>query len=84
MKTYHLTPTENGWVLAEEGQTKPFDVCWTKWQALDRAKEAFERQKVILKIHRQDGTLEESRAYPRSRHQTPALPVPPDVEPGNS
>jgi hypothetical protein len=63
MKTYHLTPTENGWVLAEEGQT-PLDVCWTKWQALDRAREAFEREHVTLEIHRRDGTVEECRTYP--------------------
>jgi len=84
MKTYHLTPTENGWVLAEEGHKEAFDVCWTKWEALDRAMEAFSKRNVTLMIHRKDGSVEENRTYPRPVREVPRLAVPPDIKPGKS
>jgi hypothetical protein len=60
LKTYHLTPTESGWVLAENGHS-PLDVCWTKWQALERATEESKRGQILLTIHNNDGTVEDTR-----------------------
>ena len=66
MKDYHLLPNGEHWELAEEGGRKPRVLFGTKSQAVERAREIVAERSGSLKIHREDGTIEEERTYPRS------------------
>ena len=64
MKNYHLVPDGKRWrlELEEDGSIQLFD---NKERALKLCEEFFGNSSGSLKIHRNDGTIEEERTYPR-------------------
>jgi hypothetical protein len=65
MNTYHLSPKANHWELTEEGDGS-LAVFETKEEGLHVATRTVEQITGSLKIHREDGTIEEERTYPRN------------------
>jgi hypothetical protein len=64
MKTFHLTETENNWVLKLAGKAKPLGIYRAKDPALERAIDVAAGQSGNLVIHRKDGTIAEGRTTP--------------------
>ena len=66
MENYHITKSDNGWELKKEGATRPSKKGSTKAEILATASDFFDGKTVSLKIHKEDGTIQEERTYPRS------------------
>ncbi|UAW98682.1 DUF2188 domain-containing protein [Halopseudomonas nanhaiensis] len=66
MQNYHVTPTDNGWQLIKEGASRPARRAQTKKEMLTLMKEFMEGKTGSVKIHLQDGSIQEERTYPRS------------------
>lgn len=69
MRNFHLTKTEHGWQLKEEGEKYAYKIFKTDKETAIR--ESAEELKLInkpcsLKIHKEDGTFQEERTYPRA------------------
>jgi hypothetical protein len=60
MDNYHITKDATYWSLKKEGAALPSKTAGTLAQAF------LSNQTASLKIHREDGTFEEERTYPRS------------------
>lgn len=66
MDNYHITPTDSGWVLKKEGAERASKTATMKAEIIKLASEFLEGKTASLKIHKQDGTIQEERTYPRS------------------
>ncbi|MDQ0654473.1 hypothetical protein SAMN04490182_1864 [Pseudomonas cedrina] len=66
MDDFHITPTENGWALKKQGAERASKTAATKAEIVKLASEFLEGKTASLKIHKQDGSIEEERTYPRS------------------
>lgn len=66
MDDFHITPTENGWALKKQGAERASKTASTKAEIVKLASEFLEGKTASLKIHKQDGSIEEERTYPRS------------------
>ena len=71
MDNYHLTKNEDGnWSLKREGAQRATEVFRdaTKDEAVRRSAERLRESDsdASLKIHRQDGVIQEERTYPRA------------------
>ncbi|WP_080779903.1 DUF2188 domain-containing protein [Chryseobacterium phocaeense] len=66
MDNYHLTKKDNQWNFGKENTQKPIKSFDTKADALDHAKDYMKEKGGSLKIHKEDGTIQEERTYPRS------------------
>ena len=67
LKKYHITKTEDGWQGKAQGGQRASKVGATKKKVLDDMREMAKRQgNVSLIIHKEDGTIQEERTYPRS------------------
>lgn len=67
MEKYHLTHDGENWKLKKEGakrSSKVFDDS-TKQEAVRQAAEFMREHPGSLKIHKQDGPIQEERTYPR-------------------
>lgn len=69
MDNYHLTKKGDKWALKKEGAdrtSKTFDT--TKSDAVKQSAEFLKNKggDASLKIHKQDGKIQEERTYPRS------------------
>jgi hypothetical protein len=60
-KRFHLTEKENGWVLTQEGRSKPLAICKSRDTALENALNAVPAHAGLLMVHRKDGTVAEGR-----------------------
>lgn len=66
MQNFHVKTHDGHWDLTKEGADRASISKPTKTETMD-ATEAFMADKTgSVKIHRQDGTIEEERTYPRS------------------
>ena len=65
MQNYHVTPTDTGWQLIKEGASRPARRAQTKKEMLTLMQEFMEGKKASVKIHLQDGSIQEERTYPR-------------------
>jgi hypothetical protein len=63
---YHITKSENGWELKKEGATRSSKTGGTKAEIIATASVFLAGKTASLKIHKEDGTLQEERTYPRS------------------
>lgn len=62
--TYHVTPDGDGWKVQKEGSNRASAQCDTKKEAVNRGRELAQNQTLSqLKIHKQDGTIQEERTY---------------------
>ena len=66
MENYHITKAENGWELKKEGATRPSKTGGTKAEIIATASDFLDGKTASLKIHKEDGTIQEERTYPRS------------------
>ncbi|MBC3301151.1 DUF2188 domain-containing protein [Pseudomonas sp. SWRI18] len=66
MDDFHITPTENGWALKKQGAERASKTAATKAEIVKLASEFLEGKTASLKIHKEDGSIQEERTYPRS------------------
>ena len=70
MDNYHITSTDAGWELKKEGAARASKTASTKVEIIKLATEFLQGKTVSLKIHKEDGTIQEERTYPRSADPT--------------
>lgn len=70
MDNYHITKSENGWALTREGAARASKTADTKAKIISAASEFLDGKTASLKIHKEDGTIQEERTYPRSADPT--------------
>jgi len=66
MDNYHVTKTDSGWALTKQGADRASKIAATKAEILEFASAFFDGKTASLKIHKEDGTIQEERTYPRS------------------
>ena len=66
MDNYHITKTDTGWELKKEGATRASKTASTKADITAVAAEFLDGKTASLKIHKEDGKIQEERTYPRS------------------
>jgi hypothetical protein len=66
MDNYHITKNGEHWTLAKEGAQRPSKTAGTKAEITAIASEFLQNKTASLKIHNEDGTLQEERTFPRS------------------
>lgn len=66
MDTYHITKTEKLWELVKEGAQRASKTATTKAEITAIASDFLKDKTASLKIHRENGTIQEERTYPRS------------------
>lgn len=65
MDNYHITKTDDGWALKKEGADRASKTAETKAEITAVAREFLAGKNASLKIHKQDGKIQEERTYPR-------------------
>ncbi len=66
MDTYHISKTDNGWELRKTGSARASKSAGTKQELLELTAAYMEGKTASVKIHKEDGTIQEERTYPRS------------------
>jgi len=66
MENYHITTTTDGWELKKQGATRASKTAKTKAEIVKLATDFLAGKTAALKIHKEDGTIQEERTYPRS------------------
>ncbi|MFV8369483.1 DUF2188 domain-containing protein [Flavobacterium sp. LB2R40] len=67
MKNYHLTKEDDQWKLTGEGNERASKVFETKKEAVQQSAEFLKNnQGGSLKIHLENGRIQEERTYPKS------------------
>ena len=68
MDNYHLTPDGDKWKLKKEGGKKATKTFTTKKEAVSEGTKFMRgrREAGSLKIHKQNGEIQEERTYPGS------------------
>ena len=59
----HVVPHGDSWATRKEGAQRVGSTANTQRQAIDRAREQAQREKVEVVIHRPDGTIRDSDSY---------------------
>lgn len=70
MDNYHITRTENGWALKKEGTERASKTATTKAEIIELASEFLDGKTASLKIHKEDGSIQEESTYPRRADPT--------------
>ena len=70
MDNYHITKTDKGWALTKQGAERASKTAATKPEIIKLATEFLDGKTASLKIHKEDGTIQEERTYPRSADPT--------------
>jgi hypothetical protein len=66
MDNYHINKTEKLWELVKEGAQRASKTASTKAEITEIASEFLQGKTASLKIHKEDGTIQEERTFPRS------------------
>lgn len=68
MKNYHITKSTdgNGWALTKEGGERASLKANTKADLVKATSEFMQGKEASVKIHKQDGTIQEERTYPKA------------------
>jgi len=66
MKNYHLTKDGDSWKLKGEGSERASIVADTKAQAIAGMQKFMEDKVGSVKIHKENGQIQEERTYPGS------------------
>ena len=66
MDNYHITKEDTRWALTKEGAQRPSKTATTKAEITAVASEFLQGKTASLKIHREDGTIQEERTFPRA------------------
>ena len=72
MKNYHVTKSKDGsgWALKKEGAERATLKADTKAGLVKATSEFMQGKEASVKIHKQDGTIQEERTYPKSADPT--------------
>lgn len=70
MDNYHITKTDKGWALTKQGAERASKTAATKAEIIKLATDFLDGKTASLKIHKEDGTIQEERTYPRSADPT--------------
>jgi uncharacterized FAD-dependent dehydrogenase len=70
MDNYHVSKSDNGWELKKQGATRASKSASTKAEIIQLASDFLDGKTASLKIHKEDGTIQEERTYPRSADPT--------------
>lgn len=65
MDNYHVTQTDSGWELKKEGAARASRTAATKAELLALLPDYMKGKTASVKIHLQNGKIEEERTYPR-------------------
>ncbi len=63
MDNYHITKKENAWELVKEGAQRASKTASTKAEITEIASEFLQGKTASLKIHKEDGTIQEERSF---------------------
>ena len=68
MDSFHLTfnKENKNWKFQKEGGKRPLKNAKTKSEMIEFMKQYMSKKKGSVKIHKQDGKIQEERTYPRS------------------
>lgn len=66
MDSYHLTKKKGEWRLEKAGSNRAVVRADTKAEAIKRTSDYMQKRKGSVRIHREDGTIQSERTYPRS------------------
>ncbi|UDU83136.1 DUF2188 domain-containing protein [Pseudomonas sp. HN2-3] len=66
MDNYHITKSDKLWALTKEGAQRASKTAVTKAEITAIASEFLQGKTASLKIHKEDGTIQEERTFPRS------------------
>ncbi|WP_426619599.1 DUF2188 domain-containing protein [Pseudomonas rustica] len=66
MDNYHITKKENAWELVKEGAQRASKTASTKAEITEIASEFLQGKTASLKIHKEDGTIQEESTFPRA------------------
>ena len=64
MNNYHLVPDGDRWRIIGEGSERSILDFASREEAVERCSQLMQNQQGSLKIHNEDGTIEEERNYP--------------------
>ena len=59
----HVVPHNDKWATRKEGAERVGSTANTQRQAIERARDQAQREKVEVVIHRRDGTIRDSDSY---------------------
>jgi len=62
-KNQHVVPTDKGWAIKGEGNSKATKTFDTKEKALEMGKQIAQNQKSELIIHGKDGAIQSKNSY---------------------
>jgi hypothetical protein len=70
MDNYHITKNDKGWALTKQGAERASKTATKKTEITTLASELLADKVASLKIHKEDGTIQEERTFPRSADPT--------------
>jgi hypothetical protein len=62
-KSYHVVPRDNGWGVKAERAARSSAIRRTKAKAIETARDLAKKQGGQVKIHGQNGEIQEERTY---------------------
>ncbi len=65
MNNYHITKEEDKWKLTKEGNARASKAADTKQEIMDITRDFMKDKTGSVKIHKENGTIQEERTYPR-------------------
>ncbi|MBV4484618.1 DUF2188 domain-containing protein [Pseudomonas sp. SWRI153] len=66
MDNYHIKKNQQRWELVKEGAQRASKAAATKAEITQIASEFLQGKTASLKIHKEDGTIQEERTFPRA------------------
>ncbi|WP_263140213.1 DUF2188 domain-containing protein [Pseudomonas sp. RIT-PI-AD] len=66
MDSYHISKVDKGWELRKVGAARASKLADTKNEILELTASYMDGKTASVKIHKEDGTIQEERTYPRS------------------
>ncbi|WP_278810680.1 DUF2188 domain-containing protein [Obesumbacterium proteus] len=70
MDNYHITKDGDEWKFKKEGNDRATFKTDTKQEAIDKMRDYMDDKIGSVKIHKEDGQIQEERTYPRSSDPT--------------
>jgi len=64
---FHLTKKGNEWKLEKENSNRAVVKADTKAEAVQKMREYMQTHEGSVRIHKEDGKIQEERTYPRSK-----------------
>jgi hypothetical protein len=66
MDSYHVTKEDGKWKLTKTGNSRASMTSETKAEIVDGLPKFMKGKKGSVRIHKENGTIQEERTYPRS------------------